>query len=97
MCGSFAKGLEPPIGPTASHLVPDRWIRFSTTQQWSGNRLSSSSESSSSQHARRNGNVHHRTSRTTMMMMILVTPTRLSNRNPTICRELLVYMWLFIV
>ena len=44
-------------GTTASHLAPDRRIRFSTTQQWSGNRLSSSTESSSLENARRNGNV----------------------------------------
>jgi len=58
----FAKGQEPPIGPAASHLTPDRWIWSSTTQHWSGKRLSSSAESSNVEHARRNGNVHHRTS-----------------------------------
>jgi len=26
MCGPFAKGLEQPIGPTASHLAPDRTV-----------------------------------------------------------------------
>ena len=51
LCGLFDKGLKPPIGPTASHLTPDRWIRSSTTQLWSGNRLLSSTESSSMEHA----------------------------------------------
>jgi len=69
-CGSFAKWLESPIGLTASHLALDHWIRFSTAQHWSGNRLSLSTESSSLQHARRNSNVQHRTSHTLMMMMI---------------------------
>jgi len=40
----FAKGVEPPIGPTASHLALDRWIQSITTQHWSSNRLSSSAE-----------------------------------------------------
>jgi len=67
-CGPFAKGLEPLIGPTTSHLAPDHWIQYSNTQHWSGNRLSSSTELSSLKHARGNGNVHHRTSHNTMMM-----------------------------
>jgi len=45
MCGPFAKGLEPPIGLTTSHLAPDHWIRLSTTQHWPGNCLLSSTES----------------------------------------------------
>jgi len=65
----FAKGLEPLIGPTESHLALDRWIWSRTTQHWSGNRLSSSAESSSPEHAHRNSNVQHRTSHMMMMMM----------------------------
>jgi len=64
----FAKGLEPPIGLTTSHLSPDRWIRFSTSSHWSGNRLSSSAESSSQEHTRGSGNVQHWRSHTMMMM-----------------------------
>jgi len=54
--------------PTVSHLAPDRRIQFSTTQHWSGNRLSSSAESSSLEQARRNGDIQHRTSHTIIMM-----------------------------
>jgi len=63
---AFAKGLEPPIRPIASHLAPDRWIRFNTTQHWSGNGLSSR------QNRQAWGNVHHRTSHTMMMMMMMM-------------------------
>jgi len=52
---------------TASHLAPDRWTRFGTTQHWSGNRLSLSTDRQVLEHARRNGNVQHRTSHTMMM------------------------------
>jgi len=78
LCGPFANGLEPPIRPTASHPVLDRWIRSSTTQHWSGNRLLSSAESSSLEHAHRYGNVQHRTSHMMMMMMMTTTTTTLN-------------------
>ena len=78
LCGPFANGLEPPIRPTASHLVLDCWIRSSTTQHWSGNRLLSSAESSSLEHAHRYGNVQHRTSHTMMMMVMTTTTTTLN-------------------
>jgi len=39
----FAKGLEPLIRPPR-HTWLDCWPQFSTTQQWSGNRLSSSTD-----------------------------------------------------
>jgi len=72
MCGSFTKELDPQIGSTASHLAPDRWIRFSTTQHWSVNRLSLRAKSSSLERAHRNGNVQHQTSCMMMMMIWLV-------------------------
>jgi len=75
LCGPSAKQLEPPIGPTASHLAPDRWIWFSTTQHWFGNGLLVNAESSSLEHTRRNNSVEHRTSHTMMMIMISLQGT----------------------
>ena len=68
LCGTFAKGLEPPVRPTAAHLALNHWIWFSTTQHWSVNHLSSSAWSSNLEHTRRNGSIQHRTSHTMMTM-----------------------------
>ena len=64
-------GLDQLIRLTTPHLVPDHWIRFGTTQHWSGNCLIIECRTDKREHARRNGNVHRRTSRTMMMMMML--------------------------
>ena len=83
---SCSTRVRPPSPPTSSlsqrsrldpvqrssHLAPDRQVRSSAVQHWSGSRLSSSAESSSLEHARRNGNVHNRTSHTMMMMMMMI-------------------------
>jgi len=57
--------------------APDHWIRLSTIQHWSDNRLLSSTESTILEHARGNGNVRHWTwtSHTMMMMMMMMMKT----------------------
>jgi len=49
------RGTEITDRPTASDLALNCWVRFSTTQRWSCNRLSSSAKSSSLEHACGNG------------------------------------------